>query len=428
MENLPVAVLGAGPVGLAAAAHLAARKQKFILLEMGEDVGNNIRTWEHVRLFSPWKYNVDKVAKSLLESAGWIAPNEDELPTGSDLYNKYLKPLSLLQEIDSNLYLNRKVVSVGRKNFDKVKTKDRDSVPFVIEVENEDKSREHHEVRAVIDTTGTWNSPNPLGSGGNYAIGEKENHKKIFYGIPDVKGSLKEKYKNKNVVVVGGGHSAMNVILDLGDLKKEYPETKIHWVSRKAEIESSLGGKEKDGLPARGLLGIRIETMLNHGEVLSHSPFLIHGVFPEKGKLFLIGFQNGQEIVLSEIDEIIAATGSRPDFSFLREIRLDLDIAVESAEKIGILIDPNIHSCGTVRPHGANELAHPEKNFYIAGSKSYGRAPTFLLATGYEQVRSIVAALVGDREAANRVELDLPETGVCSTDRSSAAAACCNVS
>lgn len=48
--------------------------------------------------------------------------------------------------------------------------------------------------------------------------------------------------------------------------------------------------------------------------------------------------------------------------------------------------------------------------------KSYGRAPTFLMAAGYEQVRSIAAALAGDREAAERVELVLPETGVCSTD------------
>ena len=42
--------------------------------------------------------------------------------------------------------------------------------------------------------------------------------------------------------------------------------------------------------------------------------------------------------------------------------------------------------------------------------------PTFLTLTGYEQVRSIVAALVGDWDAARRVELELPETGVCSTD------------
>jgi hypothetical protein len=96
------------------------------------------------------------------------------------------------------------------------------------------------------------------------------------------------------------------------------------------------------------------------------------------------------------------------------ELRLRLDPWLESTEALGPLIDPNLHSCGTVRPHGHRELAHPEKGFYTLGVKSYGRAPTFLMATGYEQARSVVAAIAGDVTAADRVELDLPETGVCS--------------
>ncbi len=116
----------------------------------------------------------------------------------------------------------------------------------------------------------------------------------------------------------------------------------------------------------------------------------------------------------ANVDELVVATGFRPDFDFLREVRLSLDPAVECPPILAPLIDPNIHSCGTVRPHGARELAQPEPGFYFAGMKSYGRAPTFLMLTGYEQVRSIVAEIAGDREAAERVELVLPETGVCS--------------
>jgi hypothetical protein len=89
------------------------------------------------------------------------------------------------------------------------------------------------------------------------------------------------------------------------------------------------------------------------------------------------------------------------------------------------LIDPNEHSCGTVRPHGARELAQHEPGFYFAGMKSYGRAPTFLMITGYEQVRSIAAELAGDREAAERVELLLPETGVCNRVTALDAHDCC---
>ena len=113
------------------------------------------------------------------------------------------------------------------------------------------------------------------------------------------------------------------------------------------------------------------------------------------------------------VDELVVATGFRPDLSILGEIRLRLDPAIEAPVALAPLIDPNEHSCGTVRPHGARELAQDDPGFYLAGIKSYGRAPTFLMMTGYEQVRSIAADIAGDKEAAERVELELPETGVC---------------
>ena len=125
------------------------------------------------------------------------------------------------------------------------------------------------------------------------------------------------------------------------------------------------------------------------------------------------------------MDELIVATGVRPDLSFLRELRLDLDPALDCSRVLAPLIDPNEHSCGTVPPHGAAELAQPEAGFFIIGMKSYGRAPTFLLATGHEQARSVAAHLAGDEEAARRVELVLPETGVCSGPKRREAAVCC---
>lgn len=116
---------------------------------------------------------------------------------------------------------------------------------------------------------------------------------------------------------------------------------------------------------------------------------------------------------LNPVDEVIVLTGFRPDLSFLSEVRLGLDDRLQAPTALAPLIDPNQHSCGTVYPHGVNELSHPEKDVYLVGMKSYGRAPTFLAMTGYEQVRSIAAALAGDQEAAERVELTLPETGLC---------------
>ncbi len=163
-------------------------------------------------------------------------------------------------------------------------------------------------------------------------------------------------------------------------------------------------------------MGIKIEKLVNEERLSVYTPFQIQEVRNENNSLTIIGTQHGTKKALSGIDEIVSNTGTRPDFSFLRELRVDFDSTVESVPALADLIDPNQHSCGTVRAHGELELKQSEKDFYIVGMKSYGRAPTFLMATGYEQVRSVVAALVGDWEAARRVELDLPETGVCSSD------------
>ena len=241
-----------------------------------------------------------------------------------------------------------------------------------------------------------------------------KNH--IFYGIPNVKANALNRYKNKNIVVVGGGHSAVNVLLDLAEVQKDFPETQLNWVLRKKDVSIVYGGKEDDALAARGALGIRIEKLVNSEKLSIYTPFHILKLTKNGSGIQIEGDLNGKSATIPNIDEIISNTGSRPDFDMIREIRVDIDASLESVFDLAELIDPNIHSCGTVRPHGEKELRHPEKDFYIVGSKSYGRAPTFLMATGYEQVRSVVAYLDGDIETAEKVELNLPQTGVCSTN------------
>ncbi len=425
IEKLPVAVIGGGPVGLAAAAHLTKRGIPFVLFEAGESVGQNFLSWGHVRVFSPWRYNIDKAAEELLKETDWTAPEKDDLPTGKELVEQYFRPLSKHPKIQSGIFLNTKVVSIGRKGMDKMKTWGRDELPFVIKVEQEGTIK-YVEARAIIDSSGTWNQPNPLGSGGVFAEGEEELKDHIFYGIPNVKNGALNRYKNKNVLVVGGGHSSINSLLDLADVQKDYPDTRLNWVLRKENLDLVYGGKEDDALEARGALGIRIEQLVNGGRLNVYTPFRILKLNQGANGIDISGELDGTEKVIRDVDEIISNTGSRPDLDMIREIRIDLDASLESVFDLAELIDPNIHSCGTVRPHGEKELRHPEKDFYIVGSKSYGRAPTFLMATGYEQVRSIVAHLDGDFEAAARVELDLPETGVCSSNLGdTGGVACC---
>lgn len=413
LHEHPVAVLGAGPVGLAAAAHLLERGFQPIIFEAAPDVAASFRNFSHVRLFSPWRYNVDRASERLLKGSGWTAPEEDELPTAGELVQRYLKPLSrLLPE----LWFDARVVSVARSGYDKVKTEGRERAPFVVRVQLRDGMRDFL-ASAVIDATGTWAQPNPLGANGLPAIGEAEFQHRIAYGMPDVLGSQRARYSGKTVLVVGAGHSAVGSLVSLAKLAEEDGAARVHWALRGASPSRAFGGGEADQLPARGELGIRLRQLIETGRLHVHSNFRVRELRQSGGALRVIPEELvGSGMALDGIDEIICATGSRPNLEMVRELRVRTDVLLESSEDLAPLIDPNLHSCGTVRPHGHRELAHPEPNFYIAGAKSYGRAPTFLMATGYEQVRSIVAALAGDLPAADDVQLELPETGVCVTD------------
>ena len=418
--ELPIAVVGAGPVGLAAAAHLATRRQRFVVLEAGPAVGTHVSAWGHVQVFSPWRYNIDPAARSLLRRAGWVEPDGDALPTGAELVTSYLQPLAKLPAIEPNLCLGTRVLAIARASHDKMKTAGREQAPFEIRIETV-AGEERVLARAVIDASGTYGIPNPLGANGLGAIGEDGCRRQIFYGIPDVLGAGRVRYAGRSVAVVGSGHSAFNALLDLAQLQATVPGPPITWVVRRDEVATAYGGGAADALPARGALGARLRTLVDAGRIRLVTGFRTTAV---ERTMESVRLRDTDGRALGPFDEIIAVTGFRPDLTMLSELRLDLDPIVESPRALAPLIDPNVHGCGTVPPHGTEELRQPEPGFYVVGMKSYGRAPTFLMLTGYEQVRSVVAELSGDREAARRVELTLPATGVCSATPGAADPAC----
>ncbi len=411
-EAKSIAIIGAGPVGLAAAAQALERGLIPTVLEAGPEIGHAVRQWGHVRMFSPWEYNIDKAAERLLSAAGWNSPEPTAYPNGAELVDGYLAPLATRTALREHIHTSARVTAISRVGFDKVKTKGRDNAPFEIRYQN-GAGLKTLRADAVIDTSGTWNAPNAAGANGLEAIGESGLASHIAYAMPDVFGAQRARYAGKTIAVLGAGHSGIGTLIDLTQLKAQVPGTRVIWLMRGDNPEKAFGGGANDKLSARGELGSAFARVVRDGQIEVESGFSVSNLSEKDGKLRIGAGSSccGRHVV---VDELIVATGFRPDLSFLRELRISLDPALECPPLLAPLIDPNEHSCGTVRPHGARELAQPEPGFYFAGMKSYGRAPTFLMLTGYEQVRSIVAEIAGDHEAAARVELVLPETGVCS--------------
>jgi thioredoxin reductase len=381
IDRLPVVVIGAGPIGLAAAAHLVERGLDPLVLEAGPTAGSAVREWSHVRLFSTWAELVDPAAEKLLAPTGWVRPDAAAYPTGGDWAERYLQPLADVLGVDQ------------------------------VHIETSAGREERLTARAVIDASGTWSTPSPMGADGLAALGEKAAADRVSYRVPDFDDpAVRARYAGRRTAVIGSGASAFTALALLADLAAEAPGTHAVWVLRRGIGATTYGGGEADQLPARGALGLRAKAAVEAGHASAITGFRTRAVSYDGDRLVLES-DDGRRT--DPIDEVIALTGFRPDLAFLSELRLGLDERLQAPTALAPLIDPNVHSCGTVYPHGVNELSHPERDVYLVGMKSYGRAPTFLAMTGYEQVRSVTAAIAGDQEAAERVELTLPETGVC---------------
>jgi thioredoxin reductase len=414
--GLPVAVIGAGPIGLAAAAHLIERGIEPLVFERGAGPGAAVCEWGHVRLFSTWGELVDPAAEKLLAPTGWTRPEAGAYPTGAQWAEEYLQPLA--DVLAGRVRYGATVTGVARAGRDRVVDSGRAEQPFTVHFTTADGTEAgpgRTRVRAVIDASGTWTTPNPLGADGLPAAGERTAARdgRVTYRVPELGDpAVRERFAGRRTAVVGTGASAFTALATLAGLAKAEDGTGTHavWVLRRGISGSTFGGGTADQLPARGALGLAARTAVESGYADAVTGFRTTAVESAGDRLVLVA-EDGRRS--EPVDHVIVLTGFRPDLSFLSEVRLGLDERLSAPVRLAPLIDPNVHSCGTVYPHGVDELAHPEQDLFLAGMKSYGRAPTFLAMTGYEQVRSISAALAGDMEAARRVELTLPDTGVC---------------
>lgn len=419
----PVAVVGAGPIGLAAAAELVLRDQDVVVLEAGAAAGAGVSSWGHVRLFSPWSEVISPAAVDLLRPTGWQHPDPTAYPTGAEWVRDHLAPLA--DVLGDRVRTGHRVAGVARRDRDLVVSSGRAEQPFVLHVDT-DQGRTRVLARAVIDATGTLETPNPLGGEGYPAAGETALGARLSHALPDP-ATDQGRYAGRSTAVVGSGASALTALIALTRHPLHTPASRVVWVLRRGQVGTSLGGGGADELPARGALGVRVVEAVRAGLVEVVTGFRTVRVEPDGSGVRLLG-ADGRTV--DGLDEVVVVTGFRPDLSWLSEVRLDLDDRLQAPRHLAPSIDPSLHSCGSVAPHGHEELEQPEGGLYLAGLKSYGRAPSFLARTGYEQVRSVAAALAGDLTAAATVELVLPDTGVCGgaglfDDEEASADGCC---
>lgn len=396
-----IAILGGGPIGLEAALASVEAELPFTLYEAAPQVAGNIRSWGHVRLFTPWSMNVSPRARAALQTAGYDVPDGDECPTGAELVEKVLDPLAALPDIAPRVRLGARVVEVGREGLlksDEIGTGERAARRFRLLLRDTDgrESVEHADV--VLDCTGTYDRPNALGAGGIRAPGEQASEAHIVRRIPDLTMPSLEGdapgWSGTRILLVGAGHSAQTAARDLAELTRRVPATRVTWAIRSPA--PSFGAVPDDPLPRRHSLVERARS-LAFG---SDSPFDVRlgrsvDALRASGDGIVVTLRDeegdAEEVV---VDRVVSLTGAVGDARMYRQLQVHECYATSGPMKLAAaLLASGSADCLEQESHGVDALRSPEPDFWILGMKSYGRNSSFLLRAGWDQVEDVFSVL-----------------------------------
>jgi thioredoxin reductase len=378
-----VLVIGAGPMGIAAAIGAADRGADVTVLERGE-VGASLRTWGATRFFSPLHMNVSARMRELLGDA---MPDPDALLTGAEYADRVLLPLVDREPLRRRVHTGHGVVAVGRRGLTRTDYAGhplRAERPFRILCENEAT----FEAEVVLDASGGLVLPRPMGVGGLPPLGESSLARRPMRTLGELSTRVEE-LRGKRVLVLGDGHSAANAIGFLAALADEAPSTRIVWVTRAAN-RRPCEEVPNDPLPER-------QAVVDFANAMAEKPpeflrverrAMIESVSQNNGHVE-VKLTGGRSI---DADAIAAFTGYRPDARFLSELTVETSPVTEGGGRLYRAIS-SITDCLAVPAVKPDDLQSGEPGFYFVGSRSYGRSNGFLLRTGLAQLETILESL-----------------------------------
>jgi thioredoxin reductase len=386
-----LAVIGAGPIGLAAALGGLRRNWDVTVLEQNE-VGASLRRWGPTRFFSPVAMNLPPGAAKIL---GRKLPPDNALLTGPEFVDDVLTPLAESDALAGRIRLNHRVIAVGRAGLTRWEFAGhpiRSERPFRILAETP-QGEEVFEAEAVIDASGVYGLPAALGSGGIPARGERAFAGRLIRTLGAFHQHM-EALGGRKIQLVGHGHSAANAILELARLAARAPGTRVVWATRSLNRRPCVE-VASDPLPERQRVVFEANQLAMNPppwlEMERRAPVAL--IRQEDGASLCVTLGGGR---VNVVDEVVGLTGYRPDLSLLSELTMEIDPATEGSARLARAL-ANVTDCLSVPSVAPADLDSGEPGFHLAGAKSYGRARTFLLKSGYLQLDAILRRLESAR-------------------------------
>jgi thioredoxin reductase len=399
-----VAVLGAGPIGLEAALYARHLGLPVVVYERGR-VGEHLRRWGHVRLFSPFGMNATSLGRAALraDNSRHVLPAENDILTAKEHVAVYLEPLAKTSSLKDCLRTDTQVLHIARRGFlkeDDPGAAGRGRQPLRLLVRAGKERERVEEADVVLDCTGTYGQHRWLGDGGIPAVGEMAAEPHIAYGLEDVLGSRRSVYAGKNILVVGGSYSASTTVCDLVRLGEQHLETWVIWLARRPSTQP-IRRISGDPLKERDRLAVRANALATRGDgnVEFHPQSVIESIDFQGDKGFRVAARCGGKPRTWDVDRLIANVGYSPDTRLYRELQVHECYASLGPMNLAAALSKHAGAdCLAIPAQGAAALRNPEPNFFILGAKSYGRNSNFLLRTGFEQVREVFTLISGNAD------------------------------
>ncbi len=412
---MKIAIIGGGPIGMETLLYGTLAGADVRLFERGR-IGENVRRWGHVGLFTEWKRDRSPLGERILRERGDNLPDGETSPNGDQLAD-YLMRLASLPRLRNRIFSQTEVKSLTREGLlkhDLWGDPARAFAPFRLMTSGLGGEKVHH-FDAVIDATGVYSSPNWVGNGGAPCPGELGLQRYIDYNIPDVNGVDMGRFAHKRTVVVGTGHSAATTLLALADLLGNQSSTRLTWVVRRgaAQDGSLYYIDPQDISSGRQQLGERANALAKNGQVDLRLNTVVERI-ERRANIFKVGLSDGTAV---ECHNLVAGVGFRPDPTLWQELQIaqhpasggpgQLAAAImESNKAAGVGLSTGYaQKSGEVRKPEADAQHDPlqllkldEPNFYVLGIKSYGRDAGFLMQNGFRQVRDVYRILCDNNQ------------------------------
>lgn len=415
-----IAIIGAGPIGIETALYARFLGYDVAIFERDE-IGSSVKALGGLPMLTPFSLSCSPLGISAISTndPGHVLPDLHKTISYQTWLDGYLRPLAKTDLLSDCFRLRTRVISIGKESYfkqDQVSYDERFEELFWLLIEEESGEQSYFECDIVIDCCGLTSEQQGFGPGGLPVLGESSikleptdgsTRFPYFCSTTTRRGKIEfsqfdfNTLAGRNIGLVGDSYLAWFCASKLASLKDKVEATNIHWIKRQlpannvsSAMELSVEGSN-DVMPERYRLQQEANRWLENSLITWHTNSQVYSIGMEEDawKIKLCG----AETVELKLDALFSFGRSQPDWKLSSNLQLELSGSYDSPRNLESALK-SVDLRTLTMESSSDSLVTSEPNYYVLGSKSFGRAADFFFHFGLMQILDLFK-LINDRES-----------------------------